>query len=125
MNTERGATVSIIGLDVPGRHGVYPQERELGQRFVVDVVMELDNCPATASDEITDTVDYAAVSDAVAAIIAGPPVRLLEHLAQRIAERVLAERHVDGVEVTVRKPHVAIPHTLRETTVKIRRRAAS
>ena len=125
MSSERSAIVSIIGLDVPGRHGVYPQERELGQRFVVDVVMELDSCPATATDAIADTVDYAAVSEAVAAIVAGPPVQLLEHLAQRIAERVLAERHVDAVEVTVRKPHVAIAHTLQETSVTIRRRAAS
>ncbi len=55
--------------------------------------------------------------------MAGRPVALLERLAGMIADRVLAEPHVAEVAVTVRKPHVAIPHTVRETAVTLRRTA--
>ncbi|WP_217915064.1 dihydroneopterin aldolase [Miltoncostaea marina] len=114
-------TVAIRGLEVFGRHGVLPAETELGQRFVVDVELELAAAGAAASDRLEDTVDYAALADAVAAIVAGEPVALLERLAGRIADRALQERHAAAVAVTVRKPHVALPHVVRETAVTLRR----
>jgi dihydroneopterin aldolase len=58
----------------------------------------------------------------VVAIVAGPPVRLLERLAALIAEQVLREPLASVVEVTVRKPHVALPHPLVEASVSLRRR---
>ena len=60
----------------------------------------------------------------MAAIVGGPPVALLERLAGMIADRVLAEPLAREVTVTVRKPHVAIPHAVRETAVTLRRTAA-
>ena len=60
----------------------------------------------------------------MAAIVAGPPVALLERLAGMIADRALAEPRAREVTVTVRKPHVAMPHTVRETAVTLRRTAA-
>jgi dihydroneopterin aldolase len=118
----RSCRVAITGLEVFGRHGALAAERELGQRFVVDVVLDLPDCPATLSDDLSDTVDYAALADAVAQVVAGPPVALLERLAERVAERVLAEPLVGGVEVTVRKPHVALPHPVAETSARVVRR---
>ncbi len=114
--------VRVTGLEVFGRHGVLAAETELGQRFVVDVEMRLPACPGAADDDLAGTVDYAAVADAVAAMVAGPPSALLEHLAGRIADRVLAEPLVAEVAVTVRKPHVAIPHVVAETSVTLTRR---
>ena len=58
----------------------------------------------------------------MAGIVAGPPVALLERLAQLIAERALAEPRVAAAEVTVRKPHVALPHPVAETRVTVVRR---
>ncbi len=116
------AEVAILGLEVFGRHGVFPAERELGQRFIVDLVVDLDLAPATVSDRLEDTVDYAGLADAVAEIVGGEPFALLERLAQVIAERVLDEPHASGVAVTVHKPHVAIPHTVAESRVTVRRR---
>jgi 7,8-dihydroneopterin aldolase/epimerase/oxygenase len=115
-------TVRVTGLEVFGRHGVFPAETELGQRFVVDVAMRLSACPGVDDDQLAGTVDYAALADAVAGIVAGPPCALLEHLAGRIADRVLREPLVAEVDVTVRKPHVAIPHVLAETSVTLTRR---
>jgi dihydroneopterin aldolase len=116
-------TVRIAGLEVFGRHGVYPAETELGQRFVVDLDITLRDAAASASDGLGDTIDYAALAGAVAEIVAGPPVALLERLAGMIADRALEEPHAAEVVVTVRKPHVAVPQTLVETAVTLRRSA--
>jgi dihydroneopterin aldolase len=115
------ATVRITGLEVHGRHGVFPAERDLGQRFVVDLALDLPTCVGCTSDALTDTVDYAALAESVAAVVAGEPVALLERLAELIAGVALGDPLVGGVEVTVRKPHVALPQTVTETSVTIRR----
>lgn len=114
-------TVTIRGLEAYGHHGVHPAETELGQTFVVDVALTLVHAVAAATDELADTVDYATLADAIVAIVAGPPFALLERLAGAIADRVLAEPAVREVLVTVRKPHVALPYTLRDTSVTLRR----
>ena len=113
--------VRVTGLEVFGRHGVLPEETALGQRFVVDLEIRLAACPGVDDDRLEGTVDYAGLTDAVAAIVAGPPSALLEHLAGRIAARVLREPLVAWVAVTVHKPHVALPHTLAGTAVRLER----
>ena len=119
--SEDRLTVAIHGLEVFGRHGVLAAETELGQSFVVDVELTLVHAVAAATDELADTVDYAALTDAIAAIVAGPPYALIERLAGAIADRVLSEPGVREVIVTVRKPHVALPHALTDTAVTLRR----
>lgn len=114
-------TVAVTGLEFFGYHGVFPEERENGQRFVVDVEMTLAGTVATRSDALADTIDYAAVADEIATIVEGPPVSLLEHLAHLIAERVMAEPLASAVVVTVRKPQVALPRPVTETSVTLRR----
>ena len=116
-------TVMLAGLEVFGRHGVHAAEAELGQRFVVDLEITLSHSGASRSDDLGETVDYAGLADDVAAIVAGPPVTLLERLAGMIADRALAEPHAAEVRVTVRKPHVAIPYTVTESAVTLRRTA--
>ena len=117
--------VMLTGLEVFGRHGVLAAETALGQRFVVDLEITLSHSEASRSDDLADTVDYAGLADDVAAIVAGPPFALLERLAGAIADRALAEPHAAEVLVRVRKPHVAIPHRVRESAVTLRRAAAS
>ena len=116
-------TVSIRGLEAFGRHGVHDAERELGQRFVVDIDIELIDSRSAAGDDLALTVDYASLSAAVAAIVEGEPVSLLERLASLIADRVLAEPRARAVSVTVRKPHVALEQVVTETSVTLRRHA--
>ena len=74
-----------------GRHGVYPPERELGQRFVVDIDIQLSDARSAQTDDLTHTADYGPLAAAVAEIVGGAPVALLERLASLIADRVLAE----------------------------------
>jgi len=114
-------TVIIRGLEVFGPHGVHAAEQQLGQRFVVDLELELLDCPGVASDELAGTVDYATLADQVAAIVAGPPRQLLEHVAGRIADRALAEPRAHRVRVELSKPQVALPQSLEATAVRIER----
>lgn len=113
--------ISVTGIEVFGRHGVLPHERELGQRFVIDVVLELDLSAAAASDDLADTIDYGSLSRDVAAIGAGDPADLIETVAGRVAERCLRDERVTTVEVTVHKPAAPVPVVAREVAVTIRR----
>lgn len=114
-------TVAIRGLEVFGRHGVFPEERALGQRFVIDVEIAMAGDAAARTDALSDTIDYGTLCDAIAEIVAGEPVALLERLAGLIAERVLQEPLAFGATVTVRKPHVALRHTVSEAAVTLQR----
>ena len=111
--------ITVSGLETFGHHGVLPHERRYGQRFSIDLVLELDLAPAAGSDDLDDTIDYGRLSGDVAAIVAGEPVDLIEALAGRIAVRCLEDARVQGVEVTVHKPNAPIPVVAREVAVTL------
>ena len=113
--------ITITGIEAFGHHGVLPHEREYGQRFVVDVSLALDLSVAGASDDLADTVDYGRLSGDVAAIVAGPPVDLIETVAERIAARCLEDERAQAAEVTVHKPAAPVPVVAAEVSVTIRR----
>ena len=107
-----------------GRHGTLQAEHELGQPFVVNVELHLDLRPAGTSDELTKTVDYGEVHRMAREIVQGPPVQLIETLAERIAAGTLDEHPaVEAVKVRVAKPHVRLDHTvLAGSAVEVLRR---
>ena len=113
--------ITLTGLRVFGRHGVYDEERRVGQDFVVDVTLRLDTRPAAATDDVTDTVHYGELAEQIAAIVGGEPVDLLETLAARIADQVLTADLVDRVRVTVHKPYAPIPLSFTDVSVTIER----
>jgi dihydroneopterin aldolase len=120
--------ILLEGMVFSGYHGTLPAERELGQRFVVDVALHCDLRAAGLADDLTKTVDYSTVYEQVRAIVEGPPLGLTEAVAERIATAIL-ERHaaVEAVRVRVAKPHVRLDGgVLVGSAVEIvRRRAAS
>ena len=103
-----GDRILLAGMTFYGYHGVRPEEKELGQRFVVDLELELDLSAPAVSDDLRDTVDYSRVYQVVREIVEGPSRNLLETLAEQTAGRVLSAFPVDGVRVRVTKPHVSI-----------------
>lgn len=103
-------------------HGVYGAERELGQRFEVDVELETDLRPAGRTDDIDVAIDYQNVYTLVRDIVEENDFNLLEGLAERIAQDVLGSFSVDGVTVRVRKPHVPMGGLLDWVEVEIHRR---
>ncbi len=98
--------IQLEGMVFYGHHGVGKAERELGQRFVVDLEMERDLRAAGLSDDPMDTVNYSEVFRLVKGIVEGPGHRLLESLAESIAQKVLQNFEVDTVRVRVKKPEV-------------------
>lgn len=114
-------TITIAGLRVRGHHGVYDFERRDGQDFVVDVVLDLDLSPAAASDDVADTVHYGELAEALAKVIAGEPVNLLETLAQRLADVCLADSRLTAVTITVHKPQAPVSVPVSDLAVTIRR----
>ena len=113
--------IALRGLRVFGYHGVLDSERRDGQEFAIDAVLWLDTSAAAAFDDLALTADYAALADRLAAIVAGPPVRLIETLAERLAEVALAGPLVREVEITVHKPHAPVGHPFEDVAVSIRR----
>jgi dihydroneopterin aldolase/2-amino-4-hydroxy-6-hydroxymethyldihydropteridine diphosphokinase len=113
--------IALLGVAAVGHHGVLDVERHDGQPFVVDVVLELDLSTAGRSDSLADTVSYAEVAGDVMARITGPPVDLLERLAELIADDVLTRPMVDAVEVTVHKPQAPVGHPFSDVSVQVRR----
>lgn len=96
--------IALRGLRATGHHGVYAEERESGQPFVVDLVLDVDTAAAATSDDVADTVHYGELSHDVVAVVEGDPVNLIETLASRIAAVCLSRPRVEAVEVTVHKP---------------------
>ena len=113
--------ISITGLRVRGRHGVFEHERAQGQDFVVDAVLWLDAGPAAAADDLSLTADYGVIAGRLAEIVAGEPVALIETLAARLAAACLADKAVQEAEVTVHKPAAPVPQEFSDIAVTVRR----
>jgi len=116
--------ISIVGLRVRGRHGVFAQERAEGQDFVVDAALWLDLSAAAAADDLSLTADYGVIVGRLAEIVAGEPVALIETLADRLAAACLADPAVQETEVTVHKPHAPVGQPVGDIAVTIRRSRA-
>ncbi|MBS0023048.1 dihydroneopterin aldolase [Microbacterium paraoxydans] len=116
--------IVLTGLRVFGRHGVYAHEREEGQEFTIDLRLRLSLEQAAGSDDVADTVHYGELAERVAAVVAGEPVNLIETLAERIAAVALDDRRVQGVTVTVHKPHAPIPLEFADVAVTVYRTRA-
>ncbi len=115
--------IILEGMRFYGFHGVNPEERVLGQEYLVDLTVEMDLGRAGRSDRLDDTISYARIYRAVREVMEGEPRNLLEAAAQSIADRVLSEFPVDSVVVRVKKPHPPIRGSVIESaTVEIFRR---
>jgi dihydroneopterin aldolase len=116
--------ITLRGVRAHAHHGVYAFEREGGQTFSVDAVLELDTVAAAMGDDLDKTVNYAELAQNLYAVLTGEPVNLLETLAQRLADVCLAEPLVDAVEITVHKPQAELGVPFDDVTVAIRRSRA-
>jgi len=111
--------ITLTGLRVRGHHGVLPEERRNGQEFVVDAVLTVDTREAAASDALASTVDYGGLAAALAAVVAGEPVNLIETLAARLADVCCANPRVVSARVTVHKPHAPVGLAFDDVSVTV------
>jgi dihydroneopterin aldolase len=108
-----------------GYHGVFPAEKELGQRFEVDVELATDLSTAAQADDLdAGGINYVDVYTLVKDIVEEREFNLIEALAETIAQEILAAHEVDEVIVRVRKPDVAMGGVLDYVGVEIVRRPA-
>ena len=122
--------IALRGMRFLGRHGVELEERLEPQSIDVDVELEMDLSRPAESDELSDTIDYAAVFELVRSIVEGRSFRLLEALAGEIARAVVAAHGADdprlaSVEVRVRKPQAPLPGDFEAVEVTVRRTGAA
>jgi 7,8-dihydroneopterin aldolase/epimerase/oxygenase len=113
--------IELRGLTVRGRHGVFDHERANGQDFVIDITVWIDLADAAASDDLSDTYDYAALAQLAADVVAGPPRNLIETVGGEIADQVMGDKRVHAVEVVVHKPHAPVPQQFGDVAVVVRR----
>jgi dihydroneopterin aldolase len=118
---EPGAvTVRLSGVSVHTHHGVSEAERQVGQRMIFDLELTLTGCEATESDELADTVDYGAVTEALVEAATSRSYLTLERLTAVIGECLLDRFPSVGV-VTVRgsKPEPPIPVVMDGASVEL------
>lgn len=113
--------ILLKGLSFFGRHGCHQAEKDLGQKFTIDIELECDLSLASRSDQMDDTIDYVAIYNHAREVVEGPSVQLLEVLAQRIADFALQDERVDSAWVRVSKPHIALPGALEFLGIEITR----
>jgi 7,8-dihydroneopterin aldolase/epimerase/oxygenase len=116
---EPSVTIEITGLSLYTRHGVSEAERELGQRLVFDVTFDLDQCDATVTDRVEDTVDYADVCEQVALAAQERSYKTLERLCMAVADRLSQRYGAESVRVKAAKPEPPIPLPVEEVSVEV------
>jgi dihydroneopterin aldolase len=115
--------IFLRGLQVHAHHGVFEEEKTLGQRFVFDVDYWLDTRAYGLRDDFTDAVSYNDVYLAVVEIATTQRFNLLEALAERIAETLLDRfAKIEAVRVEVHKPMAPIAGVFSDVGVEIIRR---
>ncbi len=96
-------TISLKNMTFFGYHGQKKNERELGQQYQADLELWLDTSKAAKNDDLTLTVDYQKAFEIVNEIITERSYRLIETIAERVAERILLSFEIAGVSVRLRK----------------------
>jgi 7,8-dihydroneopterin aldolase/epimerase/oxygenase len=119
VGAETFVTVEVSGLSLYTHHGVSAAEREIGQRLVVDLRMDVGESDATLTDRVEDTVDYAEVCQVVALVAQQRSYRTLERLCAAIADRLLEQFGLESVWVKAAKPEPPIPLAVEEVSVEV------
>jgi dihydroneopterin aldolase len=113
--------ILISGLRLKTRVGWTPEERAIPQFVLVDLDLETDLAASSASDDLGDTLDYAALISEVAGYVASQDVRLLERLAGEVAEMLSAKDGVKSVTVEIAKEAVPVPEEVARVAVRVAR----
>jgi dihydroneopterin aldolase len=114
-------TIDLRGIEVYARHGVFEHEQERAQVFLVDVTAHVDLSKPGATDDLADTLDYGLLAGEVREVVGGESHKLIERVADRVAETVLAHQIVHRVVVTIHKPDAPVDVVLRDVSVTVDR----
>lgn len=105
-----------------GYHGVFPEETKLGQRFMIDLTVELDLSKAGKTDDLTQSVNYADLYNTCKKVVEGETHKLVETVAERIAEEILSSfERINSCTIKAIKPDPPIPGHYESVAVEITR----
>lgn len=114
--------IHIENLEFFARHGVFPEETKLGQKFIVSLVMYMNTRRAGCCDDLTKSVDYGAVSHFITEFMHNNTYQLIEAAAENLVEGLLLKFPLlEGIELELKKPWAPIGLPVEYASVKIRR----
>lgn len=113
--------IELTGIEVYARHGVLDEEQHRAQVFVVDLTLFADLQPAGQSDDLDDTIDYRKLAHQVKETVGGESHKLIERVAQRVAETVLSNPHAQRAVVTVHKLTADLGAVVEDVSVTVDR----
>src|SRR5690606_31807105 len=96
--------IFLRGLSVDCVIGFIEWERHIRQTVVIDLELPVDCRAAAVRDRVEDTLDYKKVAKRVIAFVEASEFQLVETLAERTAQLILAEFAVEWVRVSINKP---------------------
>jgi len=112
-------TIEITGLSLYTHIGVSAAEREVGQRLLFDIRIDVGESDATETDRVEDTVDYGEVCQLVALVAQQRSYKTLERLCTVVADRIIEEFGAEAVWVKAAKPEPPIPLTVEDVSVEV------
>jgi dihydroneopterin aldolase len=113
-------TITLKNCAFYAKHGAFEQEASLGQRFFIDVVLDVDADEALVMDDVASTVHYGLAYELVEKIVTGSRRNLIETLAKDIAKALCDwSPQIRRADITVRKPSVPIPGILDYAEVRV------
>jgi len=120
---EPDVTIEVSGLSLFTHVGVSEAEREVGQRLVLDLRLDVGEVDATVTDRLEDTVDYGQVCEQANLVAQQRTYRTLERLCTAIADRLIDHYDVESVWVKAAKPEPPIALPVEEVSVEVWREA--
>ena len=110
----------INGLEVFSNHGLFAEEKRLGQKFIFDIECLVDYSKAMVSDEMTDSVSYADIADIVYKTSTENTFNLLERLAEEIVKNIFNTfPEIKEIKLVINKPSAPIKYHFKECGVKL------
>lgn len=113
--------IKLTNMVFYAHHGYYKAERELGQKFEVDIEVECDLKPAAQNDDLKSTIDYRKIYSIAKDTFENYKFKLLETIAEKIACQILESSVIFSVLIRVRKPHVPLKGFLDHIEIEIKR----
>lgn len=114
--------IHIKNLEVFARHGVFPEENALGQKFVVSAVLYTSTREAGRADDLAKSIHYGEVSRFITEFMEQNTFQLLETAAERLAEELLLNtEHLEKIRLEIKKPWAPVGLPLETVSVEIER----
>ncbi len=113
--------IAIEGLRVSARIGVTEEERATPQPLLINIYIDADLQAAARSDDLATTIDYDGLVGAVETLVKGSESHLLEHLADRIAAQITADRKAKRATVEIAKELPPVPQEVKKIAVTMER----